>query len=122
MTCGGSLPPFRLAPLPVTSTASSTASRGTQDASTPREIHSLNRSATLPVCFITRDHAGSQAQHPAAARPGQNQDQLTLSGIVSRLRDLLMLRHRVVHTGHMPSSKEATAAREAYYGLRRHLR
>jgi hypothetical protein len=33
MTCGGSFPPFRLAVFPV---ASSTASRGTQDTSTPR--------------------------------------------------------------------------------------
>ncbi len=41
------------APFPVASTASSTASRGTQDASTPREIQSLKRpSATLPVCDL----------------------------------------------------------------------
>jgi hypothetical protein len=53
ITCGGSFPPFRFAPFPVASTASSTASRGTQDASTPREIQSLKRpSATLPVCDL----------------------------------------------------------------------
>lgn len=38
------------------------------------------------------------------------------------IRDLLTLRHRVAHTGYMPSSEEATAAREAYYSLGRHLR
>jgi hypothetical protein len=38
------------------------------------------------------------------------------------VRNLLTLRHRVAHTGYMPSSEEATAAREAYYGLGRHLR
>ena len=65
MMCGGSLPPFRFAPLPVASTASSTASRGTQDASTPREIQSLKRpSATLPRSTITRDHAGDQPKDP----------------------------------------------------------
>jgi len=32
MTCGGSFPPERFAPLPVASTASSTASLGTADA------------------------------------------------------------------------------------------
>src|ERR1035438_4062297 len=81
MTCGGSFPPLRFAPFPVASTASSTASRGTQDASTPREIQSLKRlSATLPVCVITRDHADSQPKHPVATRR-TNQDQLKLSGI-----------------------------------------
>src|ERR1700677_1058067 len=81
MTCGGSLPPLRFAPFPVAPTASSTASRGTQDASTPREIQSLSRSsATLPVRVITRDHAGNQPEHPVATRR-TNQDQLKLSGI-----------------------------------------
>src|SRR5712672_199198 len=83
MTCGGSFPPFRFAPLPVASTASSTASRGTQDASTPREIQSLSRpSATTPVCVITGDHAGNQPEHTVATRRA-NQDQLKLSGIGS---------------------------------------
>ena len=42
------------------------------DASTPREIQSLKRpSATLPVCVITRDHAGNQPKHPAATRQGE---------------------------------------------------
>lgn len=68
MTCGGSLPPLRLAVLPVACTASSTASRGTQDASTPREIQSLNRPAALSVCVITREHARNQPKHPSAAR------------------------------------------------------
>ena len=73
ITCGGSFPPFRFAPFPVASTASSTASRGTQDASTPREIQSLKRPpATLPVCVITRDHAGNQPKHPAATRQGKS--------------------------------------------------
>ena len=68
-----SFPPFRFAPFPVASTASSTASRGTQDASTPREIQSLKRpSATLPVCVITRDHAGKQPKHPAVTRQGKS--------------------------------------------------
>src|SRR5271167_1387727 len=92
MTCGGSFPPFRFAPSPVASTASSTASRGTQDASTPREIQSLSRpSATLPVCVIARDHAGQQAKHPATTRQ-TNQDQLKLSGIESsggKVRELV---------------------------------
>src|SRR5580698_1646937 len=84
MTCGGSLPPLRFAVLPVTSTASSTASRDTQDASTPREIQSLKRSpATPPVCAITRDHAGNQPKPPGETRQA-NQDQLMLSGIDSR--------------------------------------
>jgi hypothetical protein len=79
MTCGGSFPPFRFAVLPVASTASSTASRGTQDASTPREIQSLNRSsATPPVCAITRDHPDTR--HETA---GRSQDQPKLSGIES---------------------------------------
>ena len=75
------MPPFRFAPLHAASTASSTASRGTQDASTPREIQSLSRpSATTPVCVIPRDHAGQQAKHPAATHRA-NQDQPKLSGI-----------------------------------------
>src|SRR5712691_576154 len=81
MTCGGSFPPLRFAPFPVTSTASSTTSRGTQDASTPREIQSLKRpAATLPVCVITRDHAGCQPEHPEVTHR-TDKDQLKLSGI-----------------------------------------
>jgi hypothetical protein len=38
------LPPFRFAVFPVAFTASSTTSRDTQNASTPREIQSLNGS------------------------------------------------------------------------------
>ena len=72
---------MRFAPLPVASTASSTVSRGTQDASTPREIQSLKRpSATLPVCVITRDHVGDQPKRPVATLRA-NQDQIKLSGI-----------------------------------------
>ena len=69
MTCGGSFPPARFAALPVASTASSTASRGTPDASTPSEIQSVRRPpATIPVCVIDADHAdrrtNAQAKHP----------------------------------------------------------
>src|SRR6185312_9945084 len=85
MTCGGSFPPLRFAPLPVACTASSTASPGTQDASTPREIQSLSRpSATPPVCVITRDHAGNQPKHPVATRRDER-DQNKLSGIATRV-------------------------------------
>jgi len=88
------LPPFRFAPFPVASTASSTASRGTQDASTPREIQSLKRpSATLPACVITRDHAGNQPDTPHATRQG-NQDQLKLSGIGRRRGVTAARRHK----------------------------
>src|ERR1700679_2054845 len=80
MTCGGSLPPFRFAVFPAASTASSTASRGTQDASTPREIQSLKRpSATPPVCVTLRDHAASRHIHA-----GRSQDQNWLSDIAHR--------------------------------------
>ena len=58
------LAPTRFAVLPVASIASSTASRGTQDASTPREIQSVRRRpATTPVWVIDADHADPQ---PAA--------------------------------------------------------
>src|SRR5487761_1435847 len=82
MTCGGHFPPLRLADFPVASTASSTTSRGTQDASTPREIQSLKRvPATSTVCVITRDQAHNQPERPGATRRA-DQDQLRLSGIV----------------------------------------
>ena len=47
----------------VSSIASPTASRGTQDASTPREIQSVRQPppATTPVCVISREHARPQA-------------------------------------------------------------
>ena len=69
MTCGGSFPPARFAALPVVSIASSTASRGTPDASTPREIQSVRQPpATIPVCVTDADHAdrrtNAQAKHP----------------------------------------------------------
>src|SRR5487761_1395259 len=84
MTCGGHFPPLRLADFPVASTASSTTSRGTQDASTPREIQSLKRvPATSTVCVITRDHAHNQPERPGATRRA-DQDQLKLSGIGHR--------------------------------------
>jgi hypothetical protein len=44
------------------------------------------------------------------------------NAVAAWMRNLLTLRHRVAHTGYMPSSEEATTAREAYYGLGRHLR
>src|SRR5712691_8532843 len=92
MTCGGSFPPLRFAPFPVTSTASSTTSRGTQDASTPREIQSLKRpAATLPVCVITRDHAGCQPEHPEVTHR-TDKDQLKLSGIGIIPQDVLRAR------------------------------
>src|SRR5580698_5953621 len=89
MTCGGSFPPVRFAVLPVAPTASSTASRGTADASTPSEIQSVRRPpATIPVCAIDADHAGpaaaAQAKHQTPA-PQANHDQLWLSGIGSRV-------------------------------------
>src|SRR6516225_6606797 len=87
MTCGGSFPPARLAPLPAASTASSTASLGTADASTPSEIQSVRRPpATIPVCVIDADHVGpaaaAQAKHQTQV-PQANHDQLWLSGIGS---------------------------------------
>src|SRR5579872_1714205 len=88
MTCGGSFPPARFAALPVTSIASSTASRGTADASTPSEIQSVSRPpATTPVCVIDADHAGPAPAAQVNTRPGNrvNQDQLRLSGIESGL-------------------------------------
>jgi hypothetical protein len=81
------LPAFPPRALPVAPATSSTASRGTQDASTPREIQSLKRpSATLSVCVISSDHAGNQPKHPPATRQ-DNQDQLELSGIGQPPRD-----------------------------------
>src|SRR6266550_18993 len=44
------------------------------------------------------------------------------NAIAAWIRDLLMLRYRVAHTGYMPSSEEARAAREAHYSLGRDLR
>ena len=65
ITCGGSLPSDRFACRPVTLTTASTASRGTEDASTPSEIQSVSRPpATTPAFCVTRpDHPGRQADH-----------------------------------------------------------
>src|SRR6266536_3017950 len=83
MTCGGSFPSDRFACFPAAATASSTASRGTNAASTPRDTQSVSRpSATKPLSAIGRDHAGYQAEHHGATHP-RNQDQLRLSGIAS---------------------------------------
>src|ERR1022692_32964 len=85
MTCGGSFPSDRLACFPAAATASSTASRGTNAASTPSDTQSVSRpAATTPLSAISRDHAGHQPEHHAATRPG-TEDQLRLSGIGSRL-------------------------------------
>jgi hypothetical protein len=61
----------RFAPLPAAATAASTASRGTEDASTPSEIQSVRRppAATTPLCAMTSDHA---AQQPAAGATRPN--------------------------------------------------
>src|ERR1017187_1379495 len=98
MTCGGSFPPDRFAPLPAAAIASSTASRGPEEASPPSETQSVSRppAATTPFCVIRRDHAGQQAEHHATTRPG-TKDQLTLSGIASKpvsalLSDLAILK------------------------------
>src|ERR1017187_9148739 len=78
-------------PLPVSvtraATSSSTASRGTNAASTPSDTQSVSRppAVTTPLSAISRDHAGHQPEHPAATRPG-TKDQLRLSGIASRPR------------------------------------
>src|ERR1017187_5616149 len=79
MTCGGSFPSDRRACLPAAATASSTASRGTNAASTPSDTQSVSRppAVTTPLSAISRDHAGHQAQHHAATRPG-TKDQLGL--------------------------------------------
>src|SRR6266536_4215669 len=71
------------AQVPAAATASSTASRGTNAASTPRETQSVSRppAPTTPLSAIRRDHVGHQPEHPAATHP--NQDQLRLSGIAS---------------------------------------
>ena len=75
MTCGGSFPSDRLAPLPAAATASSTASLGTEDASTPIETQSVRRppAATTPLCVMTSDLAG---QPPSSSRDTPKQDQL----------------------------------------------
>jgi len=65
MTCGGSFPPRLFADLPAASTASPTMSRSTHDASTPREIQSLSRPATHPVCSTNRDHDAPDAKPQA---------------------------------------------------------
>lgn len=44
------------------------------------------------------------------------------NAVASWMRNLLTLRHHVAHTGYMLSSEEAEAARDAHYGLGRHLR
>src|SRR6516162_7459121 len=77
MTCGGSFPSDRFAALPAAVIASSTASLGTEEASTPSEIQSVRRppAATTPLCAMTSDHA-----RPAAALASE-QDQTRLSGI-----------------------------------------
>ena len=64
MTCGGSFPPDRFAALPVASIASSTASRGTADASTPSEIQSVRRPAQEAAARKARAD-----QIPIVARP-----------------------------------------------------
>ena len=80
----GSLPSDRLACLPAAATASSTASRGTNAASTPRETQSVSRppAATTPLSAISRDHAGHQAQYRGPTRPTTDIN-FTLSGIAS---------------------------------------
>src|SRR5215831_12736363 len=83
MTCGGSFPSERFAPLPAAATASSTASLGTEEASTPSEIQSVRRppAATTPLCVMTSDLAG-----PAASRrrDAPEQDQTRPGGIELR--------------------------------------
>jgi hypothetical protein len=51
--------------LPAAATAASTASLGTEEASTPSEIQSVRRppAATTPLCATTSDHAGLPASH-----------------------------------------------------------
>src|SRR6266566_1099484 len=80
MTCGGSFPSDRFAALPAAATASSTASLGTEEASTPSEIQSVNRppAATTPLCVMTSDLAGPAAR---SRRDAPEQDQTRLSGI-----------------------------------------
>jgi hypothetical protein len=70
ITCGGSFPSERLACLPVTAIASSTASRGTDEASTPSEIRSLARppAATSAFWVTRRDHQRPRGDHPGTAR------------------------------------------------------
>ena len=59
-----SFPSDRRAPLPAAATTSSTASRGTDDASTPSEIQSVRRlPAATPLCVMTSDH-GCWAARP----------------------------------------------------------
>lgn len=86
MTCGGSFPSERLAPLPAAATAASTASLGTEDASTPSEIQSVRRppAAITPFCVMTRDLAGPLDN---TGRDAPKQDQTRLSGIASRPGD-----------------------------------
>jgi hypothetical protein len=65
-------------------TASSTASQGTEEASTPSEIQSVRRplAATTPLCVMTSDLAGPAAN---SRRDAPEQDQTRLSGIGSRV-------------------------------------
>jgi hypothetical protein len=62
ITCGGSFPSERRAPRPVTLIASSTASRGTDEANTPNETRSVNRlpATTSTSCVTPQDHPGWQ--------------------------------------------------------------
>src|SRR6266568_4289526 len=92
MTCGGSFPSDRLACLPAATTASSTASRGTEEASTPSEIQSVSRppAVTTPFCVIERDLAGRRAEHHGTTR---HEDQFRLSGIGPRAGPTAALEH-----------------------------
>ena len=65
-TCGGSFPPARRAARPVSATTSSTASRGTQDASTPKDTQSVRRPPpTTPSSATNCDHAWRAAITPS---------------------------------------------------------
>jgi hypothetical protein len=80
------LPIRPLRGLPAAITAASTASLGTEEASTPSEIQSVRRPppAITPLCDMTSDLAGPAAH---SNRDAPEQDQTTLSGIEPRPGD-----------------------------------
>src|SRR5215813_4156789 len=79
------LPVRPLRGLPAAVIASSTASRGTEEASTPSGTHPVKRpsAATTPLCVTTSDLAGPAVR---TGRDAPKQDQTRLSGILRPVR------------------------------------
>src|SRR6266516_4340762 len=115
ITCGGSFPSRRLARRPAVATASSTASRGTDEASTPSEIWSVSRppATTTPLSAMRCDLAGHPIERRVMTRT--DPDQLWLSGIDARPH-----RYGSAPSHETPSPGEIVGAHEAL--VRRPLR